>query len=71
MFTRQELATLAAALRFWRDEMLPHEPALVAPYFEGSNFEPLPDDRVDSLIEQLGRLATEGPGPDSPSSGVH
>ena len=33
MLTQRELATLLAALRYWREEMSPHGRAIMAPYF--------------------------------------
>lgn len=53
LFTRDELATLVAALRFWRDEMLPQDPDLVEPYFDGLGADPLPDDQIDPLLDRL------------------
>ena len=33
ILSSRELTTLAAALVFWRDEMLPHGRRIMAPYF--------------------------------------
>ncbi len=53
MFTRRELATLVAALRFWRDEMTPHEPEGMESYFEGLAAKPLSADAIEALCERL------------------
>jgi hypothetical protein len=32
--TEREIATILAALLFWREEMCPHDSAITQPYFE-------------------------------------
>lgn len=57
----RELATILAALLFWREEMCPHDPAVMRPYFEAigrPDIEPLSADDVVALSERLrGELA--------------
>ncbi len=53
----QELATLIAALRYWRDEMLPHGNEVPRPYFEGLEADPPTADELERLLERLLREA--------------
>ena len=45
-----ELATIRAALRFWKDEIVPSGIATAKPYFDQNGVELLKADEVDQLI---------------------
>lgn len=54
--TDQERATILAALLYWREEMTPHDPAIMRPYFEDlqlQQFVPLSADEISALIARL------------------
>jgi hypothetical protein len=54
--TEREIATILAALLFWREEMCPHDPAIMQPYFETvgmPSIEPLSADEIVVLSERL------------------
>lgn len=53
MLTWRELATLRAALLFWKEEMCPHGEQSMQPYFDGPAVEPLSASEVDQLRAQL------------------
>ena len=57
----RELATVIAALRYWRDEMVPHAPDLMSPYFEGLRGPPLSMGELQKLLDRLVQEA--GPHP--------
>ena len=40
MFDPRELATILAALLFWKEEMCPHPPEVMRPYFESLELAP-------------------------------
>jgi hypothetical protein len=49
MLTPRELATLRAALLFWKEEMCPHDASLVRPYFDTPVVESLSASEIDQL----------------------
>lgn len=54
--TQREIATIRAALLFWREEMCPHDPAIMQPYFETvgcSDIAPLTASELENLSERL------------------
>ena len=53
MLTWRELATLRAALLFWKEEMSPHDEQTMQPYFDGSAVEPLSTSEVEQMRAQL------------------
>lgn len=53
MITRRELATLRAALLFWKEEMSPHGEQSMQPYFDGPAVEPLSAIEIEQLRSQL------------------
>jgi hypothetical protein len=56
MFTIRELATVLAALHFWREEMSPHSRAIMRPYFKTIGFPravPLSADEIVGLSQRL------------------
>ncbi|PQO43832.1 hypothetical protein [Blastopirellula marina] len=55
MMRRRDLATIRAALRFWRDEIVPHGVNAASPYFRAGD--PSPLERAE-LIRLLGNLET-------------
>jgi hypothetical protein len=38
MLSKREAATILAALQFWREEMCPHGPTIMRPYFKAVGF---------------------------------
>ena len=53
MLTMRELATLRAALLFWKEEMGPHGKQVMQPYFEGLSVETLSNLEVEQLRSQF------------------
>jgi hypothetical protein len=56
MLTVREAATILAALLYWQEEMCPHDPAVMRPYFETLNlgeFVPLSANEIDELSVKL------------------
>lgn len=53
MITWRELATLRAALLFWKEEMCPHGEQFMQPYFDGPAVEPLSALELEQLRAQL------------------
>jgi hypothetical protein len=56
MLTAREVATILAALLYWQEEMCPHDPAVMRPYFETlklSEFEPLTSKEIDKVSAKL------------------
>jgi hypothetical protein len=54
--TNQEIATILAALLFWREEMCPHAEAVMQPYFESVGLPtavPLGAAEITALSERL------------------
>ena len=49
--TPRELAALIAALRYWRDEMSPHNAD--QPYFDGLEPDPLGPEELQMLLDRL------------------
>ena len=49
MLTRRQLATLRAALQFWREEICPHGEVAARPYLETGDIAPLTSDEVNEL----------------------
>lgn len=56
MLSMTEVSTIRAALRFWLDEIVPHQPSGARPYLDASIIETL--DR-DSVIELIDRFAPD------------
>lgn len=56
MLNKREIATVLAALLYWKEEMCPHDPDVMRPYFEDlelAEFEPLSTDEIDLLMQRL------------------
>jgi hypothetical protein len=53
MLADRELATIRAALAYWRDEMTPHETEAQAPYFDQVRPEPMSETEIDQLRARL------------------
>jgi len=56
MFTKQETATILAALLFWREEMCPHGAKIMRPYFKAiglSRAKPLSAAEIERLSKRL------------------
>ena len=53
MLADRELATIQAALTYWRDEMTPHGTETQAPYFDQVSPEPLSEEEIDQLRARL------------------
>jgi hypothetical protein len=50
MLTERELATIRAALTFWREEMHPHDDEeMLHPYFDASPVDPLTSAEIEEL----------------------
>ncbi len=64
MITPREAATILAALLFWQEEILPHDPAVMRPYFEAlslGDFEPLNVAEIHDLSTRLRNTLLTGP----------
>lgn len=44
---------IIAALKYWRDEMEPHDPDVARPYFEGLGSDPLSTNELEVLLDRL------------------
>jgi hypothetical protein len=56
MLTSREAATILAALLYWREEMCPHGPAIMRPYFKHfqlNRIKPLTVDEIEQLCLRL------------------
>ena len=53
MLTQRQLATLRAALQFWREEICPHGEVAARPYLETSAIAPLTSDEVNELRDRF------------------
>ena len=56
MLSPQEAATILAALLYWQEEMCPHDPAVMRPYFETlglADLEPLSAAEISELSARL------------------
>lgn len=53
MLADRELATIRAALAYWRDEMTPHGVEPQAPYFDQKRPDPLSEADIERLRERL------------------
>jgi hypothetical protein len=56
MLTIREAATVLAALHYWREEMCPHGPAIMRPYFKHfklSQVQPLTTSEIARLCRRL------------------
>lgn len=51
--THRERATILAALRFWREEMLPNGEDVIWPYFEEPGDDPLTEPELELLCRRL------------------
>lgn len=56
MFTIRELATLLAALQYWREEMSPHGRTIMRPYFAEVGFDNVTPLNVRELARLMQRL---------------
>ncbi len=72
MFSSREVATMLAALLFWREENAPHGPEVTRPYlahFGLSEIEPLSVDEIERLCQRLRQLISPESGGDASESG--
>ena len=53
MLTRRQLATIRAALQFWREEICPHGETAARPYVDSDQITPLVADEVDELRDRF------------------
>lgn len=56
MFSKREVATLLAALLYWREEMVPHGRAIMRPYFRAigmAQVKPLSPTEIETLADRL------------------
>ena len=53
MLTENQLATIRAALRFWKDEMVRADKSTTRHYFDVSPHPSLTADEIETLIGQL------------------
>ena len=56
MLTARETATVLAALLYWREEMCPHDRAIMRPYFAHfglSRKKPLDAQEIEKLCDRL------------------
>jgi hypothetical protein len=63
MLNSREAATLMAALLFWQEEMCPHDPAVMRPYFETLGLyrlEPLSAAEITQHSKRLRNLFESG-----------
>lgn len=56
MLTSRELTTVRAALLYWQEEMCPH-PAVMPPYFQPQQVQPLADAETEALRERFAEEA--------------
>lgn len=56
MLTRDESATIRAALRFWKDEMASFDVKTTRHYFDEAPHTPLTAKQIQSLIEKIASL---------------
>jgi hypothetical protein len=59
MLTTREAATILAALLYWQEEMSPHAPVVMRPYFETlglADFDPLSASEIDEISAKLRTL---------------
>ena len=71
MFQPREVATLLAALLFWREENAPHGSDVARPYlahFGLSEIEPLSVQEIEALYPRLQALLDADSSSDSPDS---
>jgi hypothetical protein len=63
MLTRREAATILAALQYWREEMCPHGPPIMRPYFKHfklSRVRPLTGGEIARLCRRLQAFIKRG-----------
>jgi hypothetical protein len=56
MYTKREMATILAALLYWREELAPHGAKIMRPYFKAVGLprtRPLSVDEIIKLSKQL------------------
>jgi hypothetical protein len=56
MSSQRETATILAALHYWREEMCPHGPSIMRPYFKAVGLpraKPLSADEIVALSKRL------------------
>ena len=56
MLTKRETATVLAALFYWREEMCPHGPSIMRPYFKAAGMrriKPLSAKEIIALSKRL------------------
>ncbi|EAQ80672.1 hypothetical protein [Blastopirellula marina] len=56
MLEQQHLAMIRAALRYWSEEMTPHDGQAASPYFESDEESPLNATEITALIDELKTL---------------
>jgi|GEM_PF-3351989 len=64
MFNTRELATLLAALQFWREEITPHGPEIAEPYLVAIGMPgvaPLRPAEIERLARRLRTLHNQQP----------
>lgn len=72
MFSPREIATLLAALLFWKEENAPHGPNVARPYLDHfglADIEPLSVEEIEDLCQRLQRLLDSGSPEGSSDSG--
>ena len=71
MFQPREVATLLAALLFWREENAPHGPNVTRPYLDHfglADVDPLSIEEIESFCQRLQALLDSDSKNDSPDS---
>jgi hypothetical protein len=53
MLTASQLATVRAALRYWEEEMGPHDVEVMRPYLDPPDIEPLSRDELRQLRDRF------------------
>ena len=56
MYTKREMATILAALLYWREELTPHGASIMRPYFKAVRLprtRPLSADEIIKLSKRL------------------
>lgn len=59
MFSPREVATILAALLFWREENAPHGPDVTRPYLDHfglADVEPLSIEEIEDLCQRLQKI---------------
>ncbi len=56
MYTKRETATILAALLYWREELSPHGPKIMRPYFKAVGLPRVRPLSADEIIKLSARL---------------